>query len=109
MPIAFNLNFFRSELNLSQQTVADYLDIDRATYANWERGTTDIKAYYLPKLAKLFNVIISNFYKSKLENKTINEMKIEQHSIIISISDPKIALRLAKQLENIIENLKNTK
>lgn len=46
----------------SQQDMADFLGVDRNTYANWERGENDIKSKFVPKLAELFGVNIEDLF-----------------------------------------------
>lgn len=46
----------------SQQDMADFLGVDRNTYANWERGENDIKSEFVPKLAELFGVNIEDLF-----------------------------------------------
>jgi len=78
--IGDNLRKLRSARNKSQQEVADMLEIDRKTYANWESNAADVKGSYIPALAELFGVEISDLFgkeknfniKQKFENSTIN-------------------------------------
>lgn len=66
--------------NLSQQIVADNLNIDRRTYAAWEQGTQDIKSSFIPQLAEFFGVEIIDLFENdkgiqisqSFENSTIN-------------------------------------
>lgn len=58
MAIGTNLKKLRSNTKYSQQDIADFLEIDRVTYANWENETTDVKSQYIPKLAEIFGVTI---------------------------------------------------
>ncbi len=50
-----NIKHHRCELGLSQQQVADYLNINRTTYTKYEAGVTPIGYYIIIKLASLFN------------------------------------------------------
>jgi len=78
--IGDKLRKLRVERNISQQYVADKLDIDRKTYANWEANLVDVKGSLIPKLAEIFGVEISELYakncdfhiEQKFENSTIN-------------------------------------
>ena len=51
MAIGNTIRKLRVAKNLSQQFVADNLNIDRRTYAAWEMGTQDIKSSFIPRLA----------------------------------------------------------
>jgi len=66
--------------NLSQQVVADNLNIDRRTYAAWEMASQDIKSSFIPQLAEFFGVEISDLFsndtniniKQSFKDSTIN-------------------------------------
>ena len=73
MNIGNNLKIIRNRNNVSQQEVADFLGIDRKTYINWELGTVDIKSSYIPKIAEFLHVEISDLFKEKGSNITINQ------------------------------------
>ena len=57
--------------NLSQQNVADSLNVDRRTYAAWETDKQDIKSSFIPLLADFFGVEIADLY----EDETIINIK----------------------------------
>lgn len=61
-----NLRKLRSKTNYSQQDIADLLEIDRNTYANWENEKNDVKSEYIPKLANIFNVEISVLFEDEI-------------------------------------------
>ena len=48
--------------------MADYLGVDRNTYANWERGGNDVKSEYIPKLAELLNVNIAELFSHEKDD-----------------------------------------
>jgi transcriptional regulator with XRE-family HTH domain len=62
MPLGNNIRKIRIGKNLSQQIVADNLNIDRRTYAAWESGVQDIKSAFIPQLAKFFDVEIPDLF-----------------------------------------------
>lgn len=64
MGIGTNLKKLRSKTKLSQQDIAAKLNIDRMTYANWESEVFDVKSQYIPKLAEIFQVELSEFFKN---------------------------------------------
>jgi len=78
--IGDKLRKLRVARNLSQQVVADKLDIDRKTYSNWEQNIVDVKGSLVPKLAEIFGVEISELYSAgsnfhieqQFKNSTIN-------------------------------------
>jgi len=78
--IGDSLRKLRISRNKSQQEIADFVNIDRKTYANWETNQADVKGSYIPKLAEAFGVEISDLFnqsknfhiEQKFSNSTIN-------------------------------------
>lgn len=94
----------------SQQDMADYLGVDRNTYANWERGENDVKWEFIPKLAELLGVNIEDLFASdKSNNISISQQHNEgkDNSIlngaIIVITDKDAVFKLAEVIK---ENIK---
>lgn len=54
------LRMTRMSRNLTQQQVADKLQIDRSTYTYYETGTTTPSIFTLMKLAEIFQVPIDS-------------------------------------------------
>lgn len=54
--IAEKLKHYRESCALSQQQVADALNIDRSTYTKYETGKSDPNINTLVKIAKIFNI-----------------------------------------------------
>ena len=73
MNIGSNLREIRHKQNISQQEVADFLEIDRRTYRSWEEGKADIKSLYLPKLAEFLHVELSELFREKSTDIVINQ------------------------------------
>ncbi|MDR0828971.1 MAG: helix-turn-helix domain-containing protein [Prevotellaceae bacterium] len=65
MAIGNNIRKIRTAKNISQQVVADNLDIDRRTYSAWESGTQSVKSDYIPRLAEFFGVEIAELFGSE--------------------------------------------
>lgn len=76
MNISDNIRKLRNNQNRSQQEIADLLDIERKTYANWETSQTSIKSDYIPKLAKIFNVEIEDLFKNS-DKLAVNQLHNE--------------------------------
>jgi len=64
MTIGNTIRKLRLAKNLSQQVVADNLNIDRRTYAAWEMGIQDIKSSFIPQLAEFFGVEIADLFRN---------------------------------------------
>jgi len=65
MDVGNTIRKLRTAKGLSQQFVADTLNVDKRTYAAWEMGTQDIKSSYIPQLAEFFGVEIADLFKSE--------------------------------------------
>jgi len=53
-----NIKFYRTKLSLSQQQIADALEIDRSTYTYYEQGKTNIPLHYIKKIALIFRITV---------------------------------------------------
>lgn len=73
--LGMTLKYYRENSELSQQQVANSLNIDRSTYTYYETGKTTPSAATLLKLAKIFNVPCAVFLES------INQ-ELRLHSIV---------------------------
>lgn len=80
--LGMRLKYYRENSELSQQQVANSLNIDRSTYTYYETGKTTPSASTLLKLAKIFNVPCAVFLES------INQ-ELKLHSIVADFDDGK--------------------
>jgi transcriptional regulator with XRE-family HTH domain len=110
MGIGSNIKKLRSNTLFSQQYVADYLGVDKNTYANWENETSDIKSEHIPKLAQIFDVEIKDLFEnksSKIEvnfNKQIHKDSSTNNSIVLILPDKESVDKLAEVLKNRFES-----
>lgn len=106
MSVGTNLKRLRSKTKYSQQDIADQLNIDRVTYANWESEVFDIKSQYIPKLAEIFDVEIKELFEEEktfhISNSTFND---SAGIIVFNLSDRKIAEKISSQIEELIRSL----
>jgi len=65
MAVGNTIRKLRLAKNLSQQAVANSLNVDRRTYAAWEMETQSIKTDFIPKLAEYFDVEVSDLFSSE--------------------------------------------
>lgn len=56
----------RNEHNLTQEQVAEMLNISKSTYCRIEKGQQDISVEALKKLLKIYNITFEDFYNIKL-------------------------------------------
>ena len=117
MSIGKNLRRLRAKRKISQQEVADQLGIDRVTYINWENETFDVKSQYIPKLADIFEVEISELFKDNQKiqvNNNINKDKADGVEVqkgnvvinIINLTDENSANKLKEEIEKILNSRK---
>ncbi len=106
MGVGTNLKRLRNKTKFSQQEIADQLNIDRVTYANWENEMFDIKSQYIPKLADIFAVEIKELFEEEktfyISNSTFND---SAGVIVFNLSDRKMAEKLSNQIEELIKSL----
>jgi transcriptional regulator with XRE-family HTH domain len=103
MSIGNTLRKLRTKKNYSQQDVADFLEIDRRTYVNWENGENDIKSDFIPKIASFFDVEIKDLFS---EEKTNTETQIndnKENSIVLIVPDKESVNKLVKVLKSNIQ------
>ncbi|MUH01883.1 helix-turn-helix domain-containing protein [Scytonema sp. UIC 10036] len=75
MGVGTNLKRLRSKTKFSQQDIADKLNIDRVTYANWESEMSDIKSQYIPKLAEIFEVELKELFENDQKIQVTNNIE----------------------------------
>ena len=111
MSIGTNIRRYRTQAKKSQQEVADLLGIERNTYANWEKESSDIKSEFIPKLSEIFNVEIKELFEDKdtvsiINNSTNSDNATGgQHGLIINISDKESAEKLVQLMEKVLKSL----
>lgn len=62
-----NLKYLREKKNISQQQLADKLDIDRSTISKWENLQMDATLKYALKIADILDVNIEDLLYSNME------------------------------------------
>ncbi|MGE7113966.1 helix-turn-helix transcriptional regulator [Lysinibacillus sp. NPDC047702] len=75
MDLCNNLIRFRKNLKLSQEEMAKKIDVARATYGAYERGTREPDIDTLTKLAEVFEISIDELVGH--ENTSNNEITFE--------------------------------
>ncbi|MCZ8169293.1 MAG: helix-turn-helix transcriptional regulator [Flavobacterium sp.] len=91
---------------LSQQDIANALQVDRNTIANWEKGENDIKSEYIPQLATLLGVEIKDLFEKESKSIKIghNENIGKENSIlngaIIILNDKESVEKLVAIVQN---------
>jgi len=118
MSVGKNLRRLRAKTKFSQQEIADYLEVDRITYSKLENETSDVKSQYVPKLAEIFNVKISELFKdgekNQVDDNVENKDKAERIGLqkekviinIINLNNENSAIKLKEEIEKILNNQK---
>ena len=88
-----NLKFYREKCDLTQQQVADALNINRSTYTYYEKGKTEPSINTLQKIMLLFDVEFDELYP--------NEVIKVSESKAPFISEPNPADVAFSQLSNV--------
>lgn len=70
--LGLKLKYYRDNCELSQQQVANILNIDRSTYTYYETGKTTPSASMLLKLSKIYNVPCAVFLECINQELEIN-------------------------------------
>ncbi|UZT96616.1 helix-turn-helix transcriptional regulator [Chryseobacterium fluminis] len=113
MGVGTNLKRLRSKTKFSQQDIADKLNIDRVTYANWESEMFDVKSQYIPKLAEIFEVELKELFEDGIKNINTTDNTFENKDdstsgniIVFNLSDKDVAEKLSSQFAELIKNIK---
>lgn len=109
MSIAKNLRTIRESKNVSQQEVADYVNVERKTYMNWETGVSDIKSIYIPQLAEFFNVEIKDLFNENSSNLVITQNNTDNkdnsiNGIIVLLNNKEAVDEIVNSLRRKIKN-----
>lgn len=72
--LGLKLKYYRESCELSQQQIANALNVDRSTYTYYETGKTTPSAITLLKLSKIFNVPCSIFLESINQELDLNSL-----------------------------------
>lgn len=103
------LKFYRDNCELSQQQVANALNIERSTYTYYETGKTTPSASMLLKISKIFNVPCAVFLEcinQELDiNSVVSDSQNEKNVMVIrrsGIHDEEKIYNLSKDEKDIL-------
>lgn len=94
MGINERIKKFRNQLHLSQEYVANFLGINRATYTQMENGKRKITAEDVSKLSDLFGVTADTL---------LNENKLSQPATVFARSFEKLDENDQAEIINLIK------
>ncbi len=80
MELNAQIKKYRTELNLSQEELAEKVYVTRQTISNWENGKSYPDIHSLLLLSSLFNVSLDQLIKGDIETmkEIINEQEVKQ-------------------------------
>lgn len=94
MAINERIKNFRNQLHLSQEYVANFLEINRSTYTQMENGKRKITAEDISRLSELFGVTADAL---------LNENKISQPATVFARSFEKLDENDQAEIMNLIK------
>ena len=108
MKIGDNLRKIRNKRNYSQKDVADLLNVELNTYANWENNVNSVKSDKLVELSKIFDVGIEKFFEESTRGIEIKqEYKDNNNSLnglIFVVTDKESFKDIADILKDKLKN-----
>jgi transcriptional regulator with XRE-family HTH domain len=110
MYIGTQLRKLRDKRKISQQEIADQLNVAQATVCNWEKDESHFKLDYLPKLAEILQVdpteLLPEGAVVKIFNNTDNKGNSVNGNEFVRIDGEILNEKLVKSLEETIALLK---
>ena len=89
MDLGNNIYNLRKKYNMSQEQLAEKIDVTRQTISNWELGETSPNPEQLKKLSKEFNIsidiLIGNGEISNTRNTEIKTISFDRHKFIVRL------------------------
>lgn len=70
--IGSNLQAFRSRLGLTQDQIAEFLEVHRSLIAKYESGTNEVTYVHLKKLSNLFNIEVEDLLEENSAQREAN-------------------------------------
>lgn len=79
------LKTLRTQKGVSQQTVADYLEITRQAYSNYENGNREPDYETLLKLAEYFGTSVDVLLRGEPQDASLNKSKITEEELKVAL------------------------
>ncbi len=100
----------RNKSKLTAQEVADSLGVTQGTVHNWESDKSSFKVEYLPKLAEILGVSITDLIPEGTTLKIMDNSNLTNHDnavvgFEVKIEAPEVYLKLLDSKDKIIELL----
>lgn len=103
--LADNLKNLRKEKNVSQETLAAYLNVSFQAVSKWENGNTCPDISLLPKIARFYGITVDELLQvEKLDEEQLYQEYLEQGNMLFHNGRLQEALELARKLYDKIPN-----
>ena len=73
-----HLKRIRAHCKVTQQQLADYLNVSPQSISKWEKGEAFPSLEYLPKIAKFYKCDINSFFEEDQASKEKNQENLEK-------------------------------
>ena len=111
MPRIFsqNIKYLRQQKGISQQELADKLNLDRSSISRWENGEMDITVGNAIQLANFFNIPIESFTNKDLSKANNNnhyselDVLFDKHKDILTDGDKAIIKAIIEERKREID------
>mgnify|MGYP001024206478 CR=1 FL=1 len=74
MTLSDNIKKYRKKMNITQQQLAEFMDVTVGAVSKWESGMSNPDIMLLPKLAKLFGVSIDELFSFRLIDSSADDL-----------------------------------
>ena len=75
MSLGNKINYFRQRSGLTQEQVAEQINVTRQTVSNWERGVNEPDFESLCRLSEVFGISLNDFSEQNKEQEQTNGKK----------------------------------
>jgi len=83
--ICMRLRDYRKKLNLTQEQVAKYLNINQRTYSGYEIGTSEPNNETLIKLAELFHISVDEILGREVNFINLEALETERKEVVLKV------------------------
>jgi len=106
-----NLKIIRKAKNMTQEQIADHLNISQSAYARMENGESHSWANHILRICQLFEIDLEKLLRKDDIRESVNHKAINSIDSIAKLSDKVIEQyeERIKELKEVIEELKSNR
>ncbi|MFH6993136.1 helix-turn-helix transcriptional regulator [Flavobacterium sp. FlaQc-48] len=106
--VANKIKALRKNKNMSQEEMADYLEISQSAYARMETGESHSWAIHILKICKIFEITPDELLRTDYKKSKPNQKQMKTTAVLIELSDKVIQQyeERIKELKKVIKDLK---